>query len=336
MSIKSALDKLSNKENLSKDEMLSAMQAIMSGKASEIEISAFLMGLRVKGESVDEISSAVSIMREKMLTINAPSNAMDIVGTGGDGLGTLNISTATAIIVAAGGVPVAKHGNRALSSKSGSAQALEELGVKLDIDIKKIEQAIKQANIGFMFAPNHHPAMKYVGAVRAQLGIRTIFNLLGPQSNPANVKYYLLGVYDRQWVEPVARALLANGAKSAWVVHGDDGLDEISITTNTYVSAIKNGQISSFEISPVDAGLASANLNDIKGGDPKYNAKRLKSLLEGEKSPYRDIVLFNSAASLLIANKVDNLKEGVKISEQIIDSGKALKTLEKLVEVTNK
>ena len=335
MQIKQALIKLSEAKNLSNNEMRAAMNEIMSGKASPTQISAFLMGLRVKGESVEEIAAAVAILREKMLPVTAPSNAIDIVGTGGDGMGTLNISTATAIIVAAGGVPVAKHGNKALSSKSGSSQALQALGVKLDLSADEISNCIKQANIGFMFAPNHHPAMKYVGPVRAELSIRTMFNLLGPQSNPAGVKQYLLGVYAREWVEPVAAALLANGATSAWVVHGSDGLDEITTTGKTYVSAIENGKIRSFEIEPKDAGLPIAKPEDLSGDDPIYNAKQLTLLLEGKKSAYRDIVLFNAAASFIIAGKVDNLKAGVKLGAKIIDEGLAKDTLAKLVKVSN-
>jgi len=335
MQIKQALIKLSEAKNLSDKEMRQAMNEIMSGEASEVQISAFLMGLRVKGETAKEIAAAVAILREKMLPVEAPKNAIDIVGTGGDGMGTLNISTATAIVVASAGVPVAKHGNKALSSKSGSSQALQALGVKLDLSASDIAKSIKKANIGFMFAPNHHPAMKYVGPVRQELGIRTMFNLLGPQSNPAGVKHYLLGVYAKQWVEPVASALLANGATSAWVVHGSDGLDEITTTGATYVSAIKNGKIRSFEISPKDAGLDIANPKDLSGDDPIYNAKQLTLLLEGKKSAYRDIVLFNAAASFIIAGMVDNLKEGVELGEKNIDAGKAKNTLAKLVEVTN-
>ena len=335
MDIKSAIKKLSEAQNLSTSEMQNAMDIIMSGKASPTQIAAFLMGLRVKGESVEEISAAVSILRKKMLPVLAPNNAIDIVGTGGDGMGTLNISTASAIVVAASGTPVAKHGNKALSSKSGSSEALQALGVKLDLSSDEISNCIKQANIGFMFAPNHHPAMKYVGPVRSELGIRTIFNLLGPQSNPAGVKQYLLGVYAKEWVKPVASALLANGATSAWVVYGSDGLDEITTTGKTFVCAIENSKLRSFEINPEDAGLTIAKASELTGGEPKYNAAKLRALLESEKSAYRDIVLFNAAASFIIAGKVKDLKAGVKMGEELIDSGKALKTLEKLIEVSN-
>ncbi len=335
MNIKSALNSLSEGNDLTKQDMLDVMNIIMSGEATSAQIGAFLMGLRVKGETVEEIAAAVSILRKKMLPVKAPENAIDIVGTGGDGMGTLNISTATAIIVAASGVPVAKHGNKALSSKSGSSEALQALGVKLDLAPDEIANCIEKASIGFMFAPNHHPSMKYVGPARVELGIRTMFNLLGPQSNPAGVKRYLLGVYDKKWVEPVASALLANGATSAWVVHGLDGLDEITTTGATFVTAIENGSLRSFEISPKDAGFPLANPSDLTGGDPTHNAAELRLLLEGKKSAYRDIVLFNAAASFIVAGKVQNLKAGIALGEQIIDSGAGLKTLEKLVKVSN-
>lgn len=335
MNINIALKKLSEKQDLTQSEMQSAMSEIMNGEATPIQISAFLMGLRVKGESAQEIASAVYILRQKMKTVKAPKGAIDIVGTGGDGMGTLNISTATAIVVAGAGVAVAKHGNKALSSKSGSSEALQALGVKLDLSANEISNCINKANIGFMFAPNHHPAMKYVGPVRAELGIRTMFNLLGPQSNPAGVKHYLLGVYAKEWVEPVASALLKNGAKSAWVVYGSDGLDEITTTGKTYVCAIENDKLRSFEISPKDAGLEIANPKDLTGGDPQYNAAQLRLLLEGKKSAYRDIVIFNASASFIVTGIVDNLKQGAKLAAKTIDSGAALKTLEKLIEVSN-
>ncbi len=335
MDIKSALNKIGENKDLTRNEMRDVMNIIMSGEASQAQIGAFLMGMRVKGESFEEIAAAVSILREKMLPLSAPKDAIDIVGTGGDGAGTLNISTATAILVAAANIPVAKHGNKALSSKSGSSQALEELGVKLDLTPEKISDCIKQAGIGFIFAPNHHKSMKYVGPIRAEMGVRTMFNLLGPQSNPANVKQYLLGVFAKDWVEPIAKALLANGATSAWVVHGEDGLDEITTTGKTYVSAIINGKIKSFEISPQDAGLPIANSADLKGDDPKYNAKRILELFSGEKTPYRDIVLLNAAAAFIIADKVDNLKAGVELGARLIDEGKAKASLDKLIKISN-
>lgn len=335
MDIKGALNKIGDGHDLTGEEMRAVMNTIMSGDATPAQIGAFLMGMRVKGETVGEIAAAVSILREKMVPVEAPDDAMDIVGTGGDGGGTLNISTATALVVASSGIPVAKHGNRALSSKSGASQALEELGVKLDLEPAGISRCIKEAGIGFMFAPNHHPAMKYVGPIRAEMGTRTLFNLLGPQSNPAGVGYYLLGVYDQEWVEPVAAALLANRAKSAWVVHGSDGIDEITTTGPTFVASIIGGNLRSFEVSPDDAGLPIAKSEDLLGGDPAYNAAAIRRLLDGETGPYRDIVMLNAAASFIVAGKVDDLKAGVATAGELIDSGKTKETLEKLVAVSN-
>jgi len=335
MDIKAALSKLSTRGDLTREEMRAAMGTIMSGEATPAQTGAFLMGMRVKGETVEEIAAAVSILRDKMVQVDAPENAIDIVGTGGDGSGTLNISTATAIVVAATGVPVAKHGNKALSSRSGSSEALQALGVKLDLEPDGISRCINQAGIGFMFAPHHHPAMKHVGPARVEMAVRTMFNLLGPQSNPAGVKQYLLGVFAREWVEPVAAALLANGATSAWVVHGSDGLDEITTTGPTYVTAIENGALRSFEITPEDAGLPRGSEEGLKGADPEYNAKQLSLLLDGQQSPYRDIVLLNAAAALIVAGKVEDLKSGVAMAADTIDSGKARETLVKLVEVSN-
>lgn len=335
MDIKVALNKLAMGEDLTSVEMRGVMDTIMSGEATQAQTGAFLMGMRAKGETVEEIAAAVAILREKMVRVEAPANAIDIVGTGGDASGTLNISTATSIVVASGGVPVAKHGNKALSSKSGSSEALLALGVKLELSADEISTCIKQAGIGFMFAPYHHPAMKYVGPARAEMGIRTMFNLLGPQSNPAGVKRYLLGVYDRAWVEPVAASLLANGALAAWVVHGSDGLDEITTTGVTYVTAIENGSLRSFEISPEDAGLAISRPADLLGGDPSFNASAINALLDGQAGAYRDVVLLNAAASFIVAGVVDDLRAGVAKAVELIDSGLAKAALAKLVAVSN-
>jgi anthranilate phosphoribosyltransferase len=331
MDIKSALNRIAEGKDLTGTEMRDVMEIIMSGEATPSQIGAFLMGMRVKGETVGEIAAAVSIMRHKMVPVSAPDDAIDIVGTGGDGAGTLNISTGAALVVAGAGVPVAKHGNRALSSKSGSAEALQALGIRLDLSPEQIATCISEAGIGFMFAPNHHPAMKHVGPTRMEMGVRTMFNLLGPQSNPAGVKRYVLGVFDNQWVEPVAAALLANQAHSAWVVHGDSGLDELSTTGPSFVSQIKDGNLTSFEVSPEDAGLPRAALSDIVGGDPEHNAGELRKLLEGAKGPYRDIVLLNAAAAFIVAGKVETLAEGVGLGAETIDSGKAKATLDKLI-----
>lgn len=331
MDIKNALNRIASGHDLTGTEMREVMGTIMSGEATPAQIGAFLMGMRVKGETVGEIAAAVSILREKMVPVAAPEDAIDIVGTGGDGAGTLNISTGAALVVAAAGIPVAKHGNKALSSKSGSAEALQALGIRLDLTPEQIGACIAQAGIGFMFAPNHHPAMRHVGPARMEMGIRTMFNLLGPQSNPAGVRRYVLGVYDREWVEPVAAALLANRAQSAWVVFGDSGLDELSTTGPSFVSAIKDGNLTSFEVTPEDAGLPRASLGELVGGDPAHNAEALRRLLAGEKSPYRDIVLLNAAAAFIVAGKAETLKDGVVLGAETIDSGKAEAGLEKLV-----
>ena len=334
MDIKGALNRIADGKDLTGTEMRQVMDIIMSGEATASQIGAFLMGMRVKGETVGEIAAAVSIMRNKMLPVEAPADAIDIVGTGGDGAGTLNISTGASIVVAAAGVPVAKHGNRALSSKSGSAEALQKLGISLELTPEQISTCIREAGIGFMFAPNHHPAMRHVGPTRAEMGVRTMFNLLGPQSNPAGVKRYLLGVFDNEWVEPVAAALLANQAQAAWVVHGDSGLDELSTTGPSFVSQIRNGNLTSFEVTPEDAGLPRAKLEDIVGGDPEHNAGELRKLLDGARGAYRDIVLLNAAAAFIIADKVQTLPEGVAMGAEVIDSGKARATLDKLVAVS--
>ncbi len=335
MDIKQALGKIAARQDLTGAEMREVMTIIMQGEATPSQIGAFLMGLRVKGESVGEIAAAVSILREKMVPVEAPEDVVDIVGTGGDGAETLNISTATSIVVAAAGVPVAKHGNRALSSKSGASDVLQALGVKIDLTPAQISRCIAEAGIGFMFAPAHHPAMKHVGPSRQELGTRTMFNLLGPQSNPAGARRYMLGVYAKSWVEPVAAALLANRAISAWVVHGDSGIDELSTTGPSFVASIKGGNLTSFEVTPEDAGLPRAALADLKGADPAYNAGRLRGLLDGIKDPYRDVVLLNAAAAFIVAGRADTLKLGADLAAREIDSGRAKATLERVIAVSN-
>ena len=335
MDIKGALGKIAARQDLTGAEMREVMGVIMSGEATPSQIGAFLMGLRVKGETVGEIAAAVSILREKMLPVEAPDDVVDIVGTGGDGAETLNISTATAIVVASAGVPVAKHGNRALSSKSGASAVLQALGVKIDLTPAEISRCIREAGIGFMFAPAHHQAMKHVGPTRAEIGTRTMFNLLGPQANPAGARRYMLGVYAKQWVEPVAAALLANRAISAWVVHGDSGLDELSTTGPSFVASIRGGNLTSFEVKPEDAGVQRATLADLKGADPAYNAGRLRTMLEGARDPYRDVVLLNAAAAFIVAGRADTLKLGADLAAHEIDSGRARAKLEKLISVSN-
>ena len=336
MDIKGALHRIGAGQDLTGEEMRSVMNVIMSGEASPSQIGAFLIGMRVKGETVGEIAAAVSIMREKMVPVEAPDDVMDIVGTGGDCAETFNISTATSLIVASAGIPVAKHGNRALSSKSGASDVLQSLGIDINLTPDRISECIREAGIGFMFAPSHHPAMKHVGQVRMELGTRTLFNLLGPQSNPAGARRYLLGVYAKEWVEPVAAALLANRAIAAWVVHGADGLDELSTTGPSFVAQIKDGNLTSFEVTPEQAGLPRATLADITGGDPAHNGGALRGLLDGVPSPYRDIVLLNAAAALVVAARAGDLKDGVRLAADEIDSGRARQTLEKLISVSNR
>jgi anthranilate phosphoribosyltransferase len=332
---KDIISKVADGNALSPAEAREAFEVILSGSATPSQLGGFLMALRVRGESIAEVTGAVATMRAKMLPVEAPANAIDIVGTGGDSSGSYNISTCTAIVVAGCGVPVAKHGNRSLSSKSGAAEALAELGVNIDIDPKKISDCLQKAGIGFMFAPLHHAAMKHVGPTRMELGTRTIFNILGPLSNPAGVKRQMVGVFAHKWVEPVARSLKELGSEKVWVVHGSDGMDEITTTGPTYVCELSNGDIRSFEISPADAGLETSNPQDLKGGLPAENAKALREVLAGAKNAYRDIVLINSAASLMVADKVTSLRDGVGMAAQAIDNGSAADTLEKLVAASN-
>ena len=333
--LKPILNKIADGLSLTSGEAEAAFEVIMSGGATTAQIAGMLMALRVRGETVDEITSAVKIMRAKALKVSAPHDAIDIVGTGGDDSGTYNISTAAALVTAACGVPVAKHGNRALSSKSGTADVLSALGVKLDCDMELVKRAIWEAKIGFLLAPRHHAAMKYVMPARVEMGIRTIFNILGPLSNPADVKRQLTGAYSRDWIAPMAQTLGNLGSDFAWVVHGSDGLDEITTTGPTYVAQIKDGELSEFEITPEDAGLPLATPKDLRGGTPEHNAEALRGLLQGEKSAYRDCVVFNVAAALLIAGKAADLKDGAAQAAAAIDTGKAMDTLEALINITN-
>lgn len=335
MDIKAALHKIADRKDLTGEEMRSVMRTIMAGEATASQIGAFLMGMRVKGETVGEIAAAVSILREQMVPVEAPEDAIDIVGTGGDGLGSLNISTTTALVVAAAGVPVAKHGNRALSSRSGASQVLQALGVKLDLPPDRISKTISEAGIGFMFAPNHHPAMRHVGPSRGEMGVRTLFNLLGPQSNPAGVRRYLLGVYSQQWVEPVAAALLANRAVKAWVVHSSEGLDELSTSGSNFVAQIQDGDLRSFELHPEQVGLRVTDPKELLGGEPSDNAAAMIALFDGAPGAYRDTVLLNAGAALLVADKVGSIEDGIALARTTIDSGKAKETLARLVSVSN-
>ena len=329
------LSKVSSKDGLSDEESYFSFNYILDGKASEKQIEKFLLGLRERGEKIKEITAATKVMREKSSKVSAPDNAIDTCGTGGSGSGKYNISTAASLVAAGAGAVIAKHGNRALSSKSGSSQVLEELGVKLDIEPKKITECIEKSNIGFMFAPNHHPAMKYVGPVRQKLKVRTIFNILGPLSNPANVKKQLIGVFDKNWLEPMAKTLRNLGSHRALLVNGSDGFDELTTTGVSYVAELDDGNIKTYEISPEKLGLKLSNFDDLIGGDPEQNAKKIISLLEGEKGPYRDIVLLNSAAALYVDGKVKNLKDGISMSENSIDNGSAKIALNNLVRTSN-
>ncbi|CCQ73961.1 anthranilate phosphoribosyltransferase [Magnetospira sp. QH-2] len=333
--LKPLLAQVADGVSMSEDEAAQAFEIIMSGHATDAQIGAFLMALRLRGETVEEITGAVRTMRAKMLTVTAPDGAMDIVGTGGDASGTYNISTASAFVVAGCGIPIAKHGNKALSSKSGAADVLTSLGVNIGAEMDVVEKAIAEAGIGFLMAPRHHSAMKYVGAPRVEMGIRTIFNLLGPMSNPAGVKRQMTGVFSRDWVRPMAEVLGRLGCEKAWVVHGSDGLDELTTTGPSFVAELKDGAVAEFEVSPADAGLPMAAPEDLKGADPETNAKALRDVLGGTEGAYRDVVLLNAAASLVVADKAGDLKQGVAQAADSIESGKALAALDKLVALTN-
>ncbi len=319
---------------LSMADSRAAFDIMMSGQATPAQIGGFLMALRVRGETVPEIAGAVASMRARMLPVAAPADAVDIVGTGGDQSGSYNVSTCSAFVVAGAGVPVAKHGNRALSSRSGAADALAALGVNIEADAETIALSIREAGLGFMFAPMHHSAMRHVGPSRVELGTRTIFNLLGPLSNPAGVKRQLVGVYAPEWVEPIAHVLKELGSETAWVVHGD-GLDEMTTTGPTKVAALENGTVRTFEITPEDAGLARADMAALKGGQAEENARALVEVLEGADGAYRDIVLLNSGAALVVAGKAQDLKEGVALAALSIDGGAALAVLRKVIAVSN-
>lgn len=320
---------------LSRAEAETAFNIIMTGEATPAQIGGFLMALRVRGETVDEITGAVSVMREKMTRIQAPQGAIDVCGTGGDGAGTLNISTAVAFVCAACGVTVAKHGNKAASSKSGAADILTSLGVNIDADMKVLESALFEVGTSFLWAQKHHSAMRHVGPARVELGTRTIFNLMGPMSNPAGVKRQLIGVYSRQWLKPMADALRSLGTEHAWLVHGSDGLDEITTTGPTFVVELCNGNLREFEIAPEQFGLSRSTASELKGGDPAQNAQALRDLFDGAVGPYRDIVRLNAAAALVVAGKAPDVAQGLALAAEALDSGRAREKLEALVQFTN-
>lgn len=333
--IKALMSDLADGRRLDEDAIGSAL-TLLSGAAGTPEArAAFLMALRVRGESVGELTGAAMYLREHMLTVAAPPEAVDIVGTGGDGHSTYNVSTCAALVAAGAGLKVAKHGNRSVSSKSGASDVLAALGVKLDPKFETVSEAISRAGVGFLWAPMHHPTMKTWASVRGELGIRSLFNLLGPLCNPAGVKRQVLGVFSREWVEPVADALVNLGTEHAWVVHGHDGMDELTTTGPSQVAEVIDGQVTVFTVTPEDCGLPRATLADLKGGEADTNAAALRAVLNGERSAYRDIVLMNAGAALVVGEKTGNLKDGVQRAARAIDEGHAKAALEALVAISN-
>jgi anthranilate phosphoribosyltransferase len=320
--------------SLSEAEAEAAFEIIMSGNATAAQIGAFLMALRVRGETVEEIAGAARIMRAKALGVDAPPGTIDTCGTGGDASGSFNISTATALVVAGCGVPVAKHGNRALSSKSGSADVLRALGVNIDVDFAVVRQCLWEIGIGFLMAPRHHSATRHVAPARIELGTRTIFNLLGPLSSPAKAPRQLVGVFAPEWVRPMAEVLGRLGLERAWVVHGS-GLDELTTAGVTTVAALYGGKVETFEVVAGDVGLPPARLEDLRGGEPQYNARLMRDLLAGAGGPLRDIVLLNSAAALLVAGRASELADGIELAARSLDSGAARQVLDDLIARTN-
>ena len=319
---------------LTRAEAETAFEALFNGEGTPAQMGGFLMALRTRGETVDEYAAAASVMRSKCNKVAAPAGAMDIVGTGGDGKGTLNISTAAAFVVAGAGVPVAKHGNRNLSSKSGSADALTELGLNVMVGPEVVERCLSEAGIGFMMAPMHHPAMRHVGPVRMELGTRTIFNILGPLTNPAGAKRQLTGAFSARLIRPMAETLLALGSEKAWLVHGGDGTDELAISARSQVVALDGGMIREFEIGPEDAGLPYHPFEAILGGSPAENAGAFRALMDGATGAYRDAVLLNAAAALVVADRVGTLTDGVAMARQSIDSGAARAKVAALARIT--
>ena len=320
---------------LTRAEAETAFNALFEGQGTPAQMGGFLMALRTRGETVDEYAAAASVMRSKCHAVTAPEGAMDIVGTGGDGKGTLNISTATAFVVAGAGVVVAKHGNRNLSSKSGAADALTEMGLNVMVGPEVVERCLSEAGIGFMMAPMHHPAIRHVMPVRAELGTRTIFNILGPLTNPAGVRRQLTGAFSPKLIRPMAETLLALGTIKAWLVHGNDGTDEISIAAPTQVAAVEDGRVREFTLHPEDAGLPYHPFEHVMGGTPAENAQAFRALLDGAPGAYRDAVLFNAAAALLVADKAATLPEGVAMARESIDSGTAKGKVEALKRLTH-
>ena len=332
--LKPTLARLAGGETLSAEEAEAAFTVIMSGEATPAQIGALLMAMRVRGETVPEITGAVRAMRARMTAIEAPAGAIDVCGTGGDGAGTLNVSSAVTFVVAACGVPVAKHGNRALSSRTGGADVLTALGVNVDAPMERLPSLLKEAGAVFLFAPRHHPSMRHAAGPRVELGTRTIFNILGPLSNPARVKRQLTGVFSPAWTRPMAETLAALGHEAAWLVHGT-GLDELTVAGENQVTALKDGSIDTFSVTPEDAGFTRAPVAAIKGGDAAFNADALLGLLRGVTGAYRDTVLLNAAAALIVAGRAAGLRDGAAQAARAIDSGAALNALETMRRITS-
>jgi len=333
--LRQLIQKVSGGTTLSEDEIRAALEQMTEGEATPAQMGAFLMALRVRGETVEEIAGAAQMLRSRMKRVEVPPGAIDVVGTGGDSHGTYNVSTCAALLAAGAGAKVAKHGNRRVSSMSGASDVLTTLGVKVDAPFETISRCVAEAGVGFLWAPMHHPALKHWAAIRGELGIRTIFNLLGPICNPAGVKRQVVGVFSWHWVEPIAQVLKSLGAEHVWVVHGHDGLDELTTTGATDVAELKDGKITVFEVTPADAGLAPAKLSDLKGGDETQNAAAIREVLAGKKTPLRDIAILNAAAALIVAGKAANLVDGAALAAHAIESGAAQRALDKLVAITN-
>jgi len=311
-----------------------AFDQLMDGDAPDAAIGGFLMGLAALGERPADIAAGARVLRSRMTPINAPDGAIDTCGTGGDGKGAYNISTASAIVAAGAGAIVAKHGNRAASSKSGSSDVLAALGIALDASPERVARSVREAGVGFLFAPAHHSAVRHVASARKGLGVRTLFNLLGPLANPAGVKRQLLGVFDRKWLVPMAEALRDLGCEHAWVMCGSDGMDEITTTGPTYIAELKQGEIREFSLTPEEFGISQASEDDLKGGDPEFNAAAIKRLLAGETGAFRDIVLMNAGAALVISGKAKAMQDGIDAARAAIDSGAAARTLDRMVAIS--
>lgn len=333
--IKEAISILIEKIDLSEKEMSDTIREIMEGKATDAQIGAFLTALRLKGETIAEITGAAKVMREKATSIKAPRGTVDTCGTGGDMANTFNISTTAAFVVAGADIPVAKHGNRSVSSKSGSADVLKALGVNIEIPPESVEKCLSKVGFGFLFAPLFHGAMKYALGPRREIGIRSIFNILGPLTNPAGTKYHVLGVFSSELTDTMAKVLGNLGCLHAFVVHGEDGLDEITITGKTKVSELKDGKVESYFIDPTDFGMKLGSIEDLLGGEAEENAEITRNILKGESGPRRDIILLNASAAIVTSGRAKDLKEGIEIARKSIDSGAALRKLEELIKVTS-